>query len=142
MTQFPLFDPTRCMRDNDGREVRFVHDPLDRTYLENPSDLIPAGMLPPEDMEVREAATALALIKLEAGYMGVFARLFTHPSELREKRRRIADAEDRLRRVATRSPEHQAAVCRIVDAMPPNANMRQALENLVTNNGSGANALR
>jgi hypothetical protein len=131
---YPPFDPAKCQRDDAGREVRFIRHPLDRTYLAAPyDDLIPGGMLPPEELEVRWAATALRLLQIQLNHdacgLGLFGWLigWLSPSPTADERRARVEAEQRLRDLVARSPEHQAAAHRMITSMPSHWPARAAL---------------
>lgn len=113
--QYPPFDPVECLYDDAHNPIRFLNTPLDEKYLEPPGDFCPAGMLPPQDLEVRNAGAAMKLATERFIKLGILDRFFNRAEYLARKDLAIR-TQATLRTLVNSSPEHKAALRRIVHA--------------------------
>lgn len=121
----PPFDPTVTTNDGTGRRIRYINTPLDQVYLTPPPDAVPLGMLPPEEYEIQTALVELKFFTERVISFGFFGRLFNRSAyskalEIARKKQSV------LRQLVKRSPEHKAALQRIVSAMPTDNGGREA----------------
>ena len=122
---FPSFDSALVDRCN-GRDVRYLIDPLADEYLVAPGDDVPTAMLPPEEWEVRRALVDLKLAADHAAEMGPLTRIFNR-AECAARKLTAANKREALRALLSSSRAHQAALRRIVGAMPLDNGGREAL---------------
>ena len=120
------FDPRMRLRDDEGRPVRFINAVLDERYIVPPGDLVPEGLLPPEEFEVRRALAELNIFSERLMDFGFFRRLFDKNGYLHVERA-ANGKQEALRRLINASPEHRAAFRRIVNAMPEGNGGRENL---------------
>lgn len=116
MSDFRPFDNTKTVSDESGKRVRFLTDPLAETYIEPLGAWISDGMLPPQEMEVREALVAFKIASDKIASMGLLSRMIG--SRYREAKNQHQQASQSLLTLVNSSQEHKAAIRRIVSAMP------------------------
>ena len=126
MSKFSPFDNTKALSDDAGNPVLFLVDPLAEAYIEPPEAWVSEGMLPPQDLEVREALMELKLATGRVHTFGIVARMMKSPN-YRQALQAAQSKADALGELVSRSREHKAAIRRIVNAMPPNNGGREAL---------------
>lgn len=124
------FDSRAYYLDDAGRTVQFVAHPLDQTYLTVPGPGVPAGMLPPQDLEIRAALGDLAMAEVEVLSLGLIATYARLPS-YRKAQAVVKAHQDALAALVASSPEHQAAMRRIVESLERGSKDRAELERYV-----------
>jgi hypothetical protein len=126
MTVFAPFDNTKTLSDDAGHPVRFLIDPLSDTYIEPPGSMVPDGMLPPQDYEVRKALVEMKFATERLSFFSLIARFFR--SKCYCVALEVAQQKQQdLMTMVNSSPEHKASIRRIVNAMPPGNSGREAL---------------
>jgi hypothetical protein len=123
---FARFDPTATVFDEHGRTVRYVDTPLDQEYRVNPPDLVSEGMLPPEDFEMRRAVAEMKLATEYCLRVGPWQRLIGTAKARGAKALALKKQGD-LRLLVQKSPEHRAALQRIIRSMPKYSGGPEAL---------------
>ncbi len=125
MKELP-FDVQSHMNDAQGNPIRFITDPLAEHYIEPPGDWVPAGMLPPEEFQVRAALVEMKIFTDLLHDLGIFGRLF-NSTEYKKRYKLANEKQNCLRQLVNSSREHKAALRRIVNAMPTDNGGREAL---------------
>lgn len=96
---------------------KYISTKLDKIYSEEPGDIVERNELPSEEFEVREALMAHLFYWGQLSEMSIWYRLFErkHSSEVKRK---FFVTEARLIELINKSPEHRAAMYRILSLMP------------------------
>jgi len=117
-TGLPPFDNRIVIESEDGGFIRFLTHPLDPRYIHEPQDDYLPGMLPPAEIELRHALNDLKFALLTAASFNAIGR--------RLMKKKYQSAQDRLNGIVRyltqqlgSSPEHRAALRRILNTMPP-----------------------
>lgn len=126
MSNFSPFDNTKALSDDAGNPVRYLVDPLAEVYIEPPEAWVSDGMLPPQDLEVREALVELKFATDRLHTFGFVSRMMKSP-DYRHALQAAQTKAEALGELVNRSREHKAAIRRIVNAMPLNNGGREAL---------------
>ena len=124
------FDASQHMRDEAGKPVCFINDPLDEQYVAFPGNSAPEGMLPPEEFEVRRALAEMKIFTERFAEFGFLKKIFDKTTYQQAKQVAI-EKQETLRRLVNSSPEHKAAIRRIVSAMPKGNGGREALASYI-----------
>ncbi|EAM5005941.1 hypothetical protein EIM70_22650 [Salmonella enterica] len=106
---------------------RFLLTELDTQYLEIPGDWVEEGEIPEEEMEVRRYLAGFKMASDKVNSFGCLSRLFKS-EEYRAYKEMFDIMSNKLLELVNKTPEHKAALHRIVNAMPENNGGRQALE--------------
>lgn len=117
-------------RDEENREAtfsRYLQTKLDTQYLETPGDCVAEGEIPEEEMEVRRYLAGFKMASDKVNSFGFLSRLFKS-EEYRAYKEMFDIMSNKLLELVNRTPEHKAALHRIVNTMPENNGGRQALE--------------
>jgi hypothetical protein len=125
------FDVTQHVKDDAGNPVWFMNNPLDERYVERPGKHVLDGMLPPEEFEVRKALLEMKFFTDQLGEYGFLARILRRPAYQRAEKIAI-EKQEHLRKIANSTPEHKAAIRRIVNDMPKSNGGREALASYIT----------
>lgn len=123
----PPFDPDFVFTDQAGAPWRYLRDPLDGEYLVEPADRLCARALPPEDFEVRDHLFALILLYSRLGFLDIILG-FIRPSAAYLA---AAAMHDRLAALASKSPAHRAAMCRLAKGREMPLSGRKCLEEIL-----------
>lgn len=108
----PPFDNRLLDLDHpSGEPTRYLLDPLASKYVTKPQGIVPPGMLPPEEIQVRAAIIELMNAALAITKTSWLSSFFST-----KRYERIAETLDEtelaLRHLATRTPLHIAALKR------------------------------
>lgn len=96
----------------------YVHHPLDETYRVVPEeDALPRQALPEAEWDVRNAVAAMKLLSNEV-YGHSFWQRLTRTEGARTAMEKLNWIQQKLMDLVNSSPEHKAAIRRIVNAMP------------------------
>lgn len=96
----------------------YVHHPLDETYRVVPEeDALPRAALPEAEWEVRRAVAGMKLLTNEVYGYSFWQRL-TKTEGARTAMERLNWIQQKVMELVNSSPEHKAAIRRIVNAMP------------------------
>lgn len=120
------FDSRAYILDEAGQPVRFILDPLDEVYTVVPRETVPAGMLPEADFDVRAALADIATAEVEVLSLGLFATFARLPS-YRKLQAVVRAKQDALAALVASSPEHKAAMRRIVNTLGEQSKSRKEL---------------
>lgn len=113
--EYEPFNPDLQDIDSSGRPYRYVRSPYDETYLAVPGPAGPAGMLPPEDLEVRSLILQMNIVRRRAAQDG------------RSPAGALNVLNGELRGLLARSHSHRCALRRIAAAMPEQSSERAGL---------------
>ncbi|PWW11063.1 hypothetical protein [Pantoea sp. AG702] len=103
-----------------------VNHPLDETYLSPPGETYTEGELPEEEIEVRNALTAMYVLTNRLMKIGLWNRLF-RSRKYSSAGHSATEAQRRLMVLVNSTPIHKAALRRIVSVMPEDNGGREAL---------------
>lgn len=109
-----------------GNPIRFLTDPLAEKYITPPGDWVSEGMLPHQEFEVRHALVEMKVATEQIASIGFFERLLKS-SSYRQAYEMAQDKQRTLMLLVNSSPEHKAAIRRIVSEMPSGNGGREAL---------------
>lgn len=109
---------------------KYLNNPLDERYLIEPGEYVEEGAIPDEELEVRKQLAALKLCEERLRKCGFFWCLFN--SEENKGYLHIAKTvNDNLMKLVNRTPQHKAAIRRIVNSMPENNGGRESLKDFI-----------
>ncbi|ACC59018.1 hypothetical protein MW722_003649 [Acinetobacter baumannii] len=114
------FDPTLSMNLN-GREVQFLLNPLDEKYVEDPAifadySYIKAGMLPPEEFEIRHALKMMILNENMLSRFSPLKKIF-YKKDFQDVKIAAKYWREVLLNLMNKSPQHKAAIKRIASTI-------------------------
>jgi hypothetical protein len=100
----------------DTNQSPYVLHSLAETYLKEPEEWVEAGALPPQEMELRKVMASLRIAK---GHLDAFdvVTKFLDGKGYKETRRVFERQCETLRLLVKASPEHRAALKRILSVM-------------------------
>ncbi|MFL1616203.1 hypothetical protein GHT89_16525 [Acinetobacter baumannii] len=111
----------------DGRQVRFINDPLDEVYIENPMDLdldmIDSRLLPKQEFELRHVLKMTFMQENYANSFGFFKKI-AHKDEYEKASHYAETRKKELLQLVSKSPEHKAALKRIASTLNEEAKKR------------------
>ncbi|HDP7352175.1 hypothetical protein [Escherichia coli] len=105
---------------------KYLNDPLDENYLIEPGEMVEEGTIPEEELEVRKQLAALKFCEDRLRNCGFFWRLF-HSKEYSRYHHITKTVNDNLMALVNKTPQHKAAIRRIVNSMPENNGGREYL---------------
>lgn len=109
---------------------KYLNDPLDERYLIEPGEYVEEGTIPDEELEVRKQLATLKLCEERLRKCGFFWRLF-NSEEYRGYLHITKTVNDNLMALVNRTPQHKAAIRRIVNSMPESNGGREALKDFL-----------
>ncbi len=124
------FDNTLTFSDEKGSPGRYITDPLQERYLVPPGDWVQAGMLPPEEFEVRAALVEAKIFTERVMSFGFFSLVFG-TAKYRQAYEVAREKQRTLMELVNSSPAHKAAARRIVNDLLPSNGLRDALQSYI-----------
>ncbi|HBJ6256008.1 hypothetical protein JVB16_21470 [Enterobacter hormaechei] len=109
---------------------KYLNDPLDERYLLEPEEYVEKGAIPDEELEVRKQLVALKLCEDRLRKCSFFWRLF-NSEEYKGYLHIAKTVNDNLMQLVNRTPQHKAAIRRIVNSMPESNGGREALKDFL-----------
>ncbi|HBY4457303.1 TPA: hypothetical protein MIU32_22270 [Klebsiella pneumoniae] len=109
---------------------KYLNNPLDERYLIEPGEYVEEGAIPHEELEVSKQLAALKLCEDRLRKCGFFWRLF-NSEEYKGYLHIAKTVNDNLMRLVNRTPQHKAAIRRIVNSMPENNGGRESLKDFL-----------
>lgn len=109
---------------------KYLNDPLDEHYRLEPGEYVEEGAIPDEKLEVRKQLAALKLCEERLRKCGFFWRLF-NSEEYKGYLHIAKTVNDNLMQLVNRTPQHKAAIRRIVNSMPESNGGREALQDFL-----------
>ncbi|EQO56150.1 hypothetical protein G718_04971 [Escherichia coli HVH 43 (4-2173468)] len=108
----------------------YLNDPLDEHYQIEPGEWVEEGAIPDEELEVRKQLAALKLCEERLRKCGFFWRLF-NSEEYKGYLHIAKTVNDNLMKLVNRTPQHKAAIRRIVNSMPESNGGRESLKDFL-----------
>lgn len=109
---------------------KYLNVPLDEHYLIEPGEMVEEGAIPDEELEVRKQLAALKFCEDRLRNCGLFGRLF-NSKEYSRYNHITKTANDNLMALVNKTPQHKAAIRRIVNSMPENNGGREFLKHFL-----------
>ena len=123
------FDPTVvAFRDNEGKEHRYMHTPLDEIYAAEPRGAAVVGSLPPEEREVRDTLLVTTLFRSRVSWLDILWSQLVRPTKAYQV---SLDHFDKLDALCARSREYRAAFCRLSTSNTLAPGLRRELKRIV-----------
>lgn len=114
----PPFDNRLAIEMEDGTFIRFITDPLAYNYIHEPGQIYKPGMLPPSELELRHAVNDLKDALLYVASFNALGRALLK-ARYQSAQARLQHIVDYISAKVRSSPEHHAALRRILSTMPP-----------------------
>lgn len=127
--QLMPFDPSQvAFVDDEGNERHYMRTSMDERYLNEPGDLVAAGTVPPEELEVRDHLTVAILARRQVSGVEFWWSQFIRPTE---RYRQAQRAQKSLHDLCRRSPQHRAAICRIANSETTAKYLKKELRRII-----------
>jgi len=116
---------------------KYVYSKLDREYTQDPGDIVEENELPAEELEIRKVLSINLQIWLRLSEITKLYSLLNrkHSAKMKED---FINTTKRLVELVDKSPEHRAAMHRILSLMPEQSESRDFYSKFLGESGFSA----